>query len=313
MNELNLDLESIQRANNSSLFDAGSSLAKEAQRVYESNLTVFAPRESWSEEQKEFAMQRAQQWKELVENAYNDIIRRRASWMPWTVCGRANYDWKRNNQRADAQVNASNDWGEKMQRFIEDTKKRIAELRPAADQIEAYRSGKNEAPIKCDDPLAVQKLEARIEYLKEHHAQTLALNRYYRKHGTMVGAPGITEETARHIDEQFKDQPKCFQVVGFPTNEAADIRRAQKRLEEIKRIRSTEPTKAQPDIEGAGYRVEENIQDCRLRIIFDEKPDSDKIALLKSHGFRWSPRAGAWQRQLTENARAAAKIICAKF
>lgn len=31
--------------------------------------------------------------------------------------------------------------------------------------------------------------------------------------------------------------------------------------------------------------------------------------VLKSYGFRWSPNAGAWQRQLTDNAIYAAKRI----
>lgn len=36
---------------------------------------------------------------------------------------------------------------------------------------------------------------------------------------------------------------------------------------------------------------------------------ADVIAELKSHGFKWSRRESAWQRQLTENAIAAARRI----
>ena len=32
-------------------------------------------------------------------------------------------------------------------------------------------------------------------------------------------------------------------------------------------------------------------------------------ALLKANGFRWSPSQGAWQRQLTENGKAAARRV----
>ena len=45
----------------------------------------------------------------------------------------------------------------------------------------------------------------------------------------------------------------------------------------------------------------------RLQILFDEKPDEDTRKALKSNGFRWSPKNGAWQRQLTDNAIRAAK------
>ena len=45
----------------------------------------------------------------------------------------------------------------------------------------------------------------------------------------------------------------------------------------------------------------------RLQILFDEKPDEETRAALKSNGFRWSPRYNAWQRQLTQNAESAAR------
>ena len=50
-----------------------------------------------------------------------------------------------------------------------------------------------------------------------------------------------------------------------------------------------------------------NLEADRLQIIFDEKPDEEMRAKLKSNGFRWSPRYGAWQRQLTQNAESAAR------
>ena len=40
----------------------------------------------------------------------------------------------------------------------------------------------------------------------------------------------------------------------------------------------------------------------RVQIIFPGKPEPDVIAKLKAHGWRWSPKNGAWQRQNTDNA-----------
>ena len=40
----------------------------------------------------------------------------------------------------------------------------------------------------------------------------------------------------------------------------------------------------------------------RLRIRHHQKPDAATIRELKGNGFRWSPKNGAWQRQLTTNA-----------
>lgn len=48
--------------------------------------------------------------------------------------------------------------------------------------------------------------------------------------------------------------------------------------------------------------MECNRQDNRLQIYFDDKPDPNTRAELKSSGFRWLPSVGAWQRQLNDNA-----------
>ena len=51
-----------------------------------------------------------------------------------------------------------------------------------------------------------------------------------------------------------------------------------------------------------GGKVEANREDNRLQIYFEEKPDEKTRETLKENGFRWSPKAGAWQRQLNDNA-----------
>lgn len=60
-----------------------------------------------------------------------------------------------------------------------------------------------------------------------------------------------------------------------------------------------------------GGTVEANREDNRLQIYFEEKPDEKTRETLKENGFRWSPKAGAWQRQLNDNAiYAADRIKC---
>ena len=52
-----------------------------------------------------------------------------------------------------------------------------------------------------------------------------------------------------------------------------------------------------------------NTEANRLQIFFEDKPDEATREALKSNGFRWSPKAGAWQRQLTSNAYYAADYV----
>lgn len=75
-----------------------------------------------------------------------------------------------------------------------------------------------------------------------------------------------------------------------------------------KQAESTEESEA----DGAGnelYRVVENTEIMRLQILFDGIPPASARDILKSNGFRWSPKNKAWQRQLTDNTRNAYKNI----
>lgn len=58
-----------------------------------------------------------------------------------------------------------------------------------------------------------------------------------------------------------------------------------------------------------GVRVVSNSADDRLQLFFDGKPDPDVITSLKRSAFKWSPSRGCWQRQLTNNAVAAARAV----
>jgi hypothetical protein len=62
-----------------------------------------------------------------------------------------------------------------------------------------------------------------------------------------------------------------------------------------------------------GGRLVKNTTLDRVQLVFDGRPDAETIALLKSRAFRWSPREGAWQRQLTRNGWWAAEAVIASL
>lgn len=309
---LNLNHEHIHNADYNSQFDAGSALAREGERVFASGLEKLADKPEHTDEQREYMSKRREGWKALCETAYNDMIRRRASFVPWTVAGPANYNAKKFDRIADAAMNASAEWAEKLKAYITNTLETVRDLVPDAVKVERYRMGKDNRPISADDPLAVEKLTARIEYLKEEHTQNLALTKYYRKHKTMKGAPGIDDEHAARLDANLERLPECMRVFGFPSNETATIRRLESRLAALAKQREEIPVQT-AETAYKGFSVRENASINRLQIIFDGKPDEETRNTLKANGFRWSPREGAWQRQLTDNARAALRRIAAEI
>lgn len=308
MSILNLSTQYIYNADSNSQFSAGSALAREGERIYTSGLEALETRPEWNNEQREYMSKRREGWKNICETAYNDMIRRRASYVPWTVAGPAKYDAKKNNRLADAAVSASAEWGEKLKAYIANSLETVRDLVPDSVKVERYRSGKDSRPISADDPLCIEKLTARIEYLQEEHAQNIAMTKYYRKHKTMKGAPGISDERAARLDAKLEQLTECMRSFGFPSNETATIRRLESRLAElVKQREQTQPANA--ETAHKGFSVRENASINRLQILFDEKPDEETRNTLKANGFKWSPREGAWQRQLTDNARNALQRI----
>ena len=147
MPALNLNADNIKRANDVSQFNAGAQLAREAESVFRNGLErMFSGLDNLNGQQEELAARRAESWRDLCEKAYNDIIARRASWMPWTVCGPAKYNGKKNSDRADAQMRAAAEWSDKQESFISNTVSMLRNAKPAAEIIQEYRSGKRADP-----------------------------------------------------------------------------------------------------------------------------------------------------------------------
>ena len=166
--------------------------------------------------------------------------------------------------------------------------------------------------ISADDPQAIQKLEAKLEKLQAAQDTMKAVNAYYRKHKTLDGCPALSAERIEKMKAEMSSQ---WHIDDKPypswalSNNSAEIRRIKGRIAELTRKQET----AYAGWEFDGGKVEANREDNRLQIYFEEKPDEKTREALKENGFRWSPKAGAWQRQLNDNAiYAADRLSCIK-
>jgi hypothetical protein len=162
--------------------------------------------------------------------------------------------------------------------------------------------------ISGDDPNAREKIEKKIESLEALQNTMKAVNAYYRKHKTLDGCPDITPEQVHKIaagmERDWRSDPRPFEAYHLQNNNA-EIHRLRERLAEMDAMNANPETGWTFD----GGTVEICREDNRVRIFHDSKPDASTIAELKSHGFKWSPKTAAWQRQLTENAINAARRI----
>jgi hypothetical protein len=216
------------------------------------------------------------------------------------VTGASNFPARRNEKRNrayDKKLQKFHDWQKRAQRAI---KKELGIIK---------------TPISGSDSDAVNKIEARIKKLQAKQEHMKKVNKIIRSkkksHAEKVKElqdMGYSEAAAEKL---FK--PDFAGRTGVPgymlKNNNANIRRLKKRAQTLKEV------KAQPSQSKSfpGGHVEENPDDYRVRIHFDEKPPHEVRDLLKSRGFRWSPRNMAWQRKLTNAARADTDYILKKL
>ena len=207
------------------------------------------------------------------------------------VCGPANFPTRKKEKQNIARDNHRKYYDDK--------------IAPIVAKLE--KSGTGADVICAGDPLAIEKLNDKLESLLEDQARMKQENAYYRKNKTMAGCEGISDEEAEKMDRYIAEYngSRAPHMSFSLTNINNKIKAARQRIQELSKIKEkgTEETKTEY------FKVVENAEIMRLQLIFDGKPDDKIRAILKLNGFRWSPKNGAWQRKLTNNARWSVKRV----
>jgi len=166
--------------------------------------------------------------------------------------------------------------------------------------------------VRSEDPDAVTQLQTKIAAAEKLQAMMKAANLIVRnrrrsddeKVAQLVADCGLRDTSARELLK-----PDFAGRVGFPdyrlTNNGANIRRMQQRLRGL----ANESGRASVTLPFAGGRVEDNAEECRVRIYHGAKPPAETIAKLRTYGFHWTPSLGCWQRLRNNSARYAATQI----
>lgn len=167
-------------------------------------------------------------------------------------------------------------------------------------------------PIRSQDPDAIGQLKKKIEAAEKLQAVMKAANRIVRDSTLNENQKVIRLAADCRIDEGRALQllqPDYAGRSGFPsyelTNNTANIRRMQERVKALER----EGARASVTVEFPGGRMEDNAEECRVRIYHDAKPGKDVIEKLKGSGFHWTPSLQCWQRLRNDSARWAATRV----
>lgn len=150
----------------------------------------------------------------------------------------------------------------------------------------------------ANEPQSVEKLTEELQKCEQLQETMKGVNAHWRKTGTCMGAPGITDEQAKKIDDKIVNARYSSDRQPFSsydlTNNNSQIKRLREKLAEVSR-----------GFEGwefDGGHADANTEMNRLQLFFDQKPNESQRAQLKQGGFKWAPSQDAWQRQLTDNA-----------
>lgn len=184
------------------------------------------------------------------------------------------------------------------------------EINGILDKIKSIGTG----AVDLADPHAREMLTEQLQKLQHTLDTGKAMNAHFRKHKTMQGFPELSDEAARKMDESITAAP-AFAQKPFPDYELTSLRgkikRTQARLDELTARAAKQEDDPAESTKFDGGEIVRNLEADRLQILFDEKPDEELRTALKQNGFRWSPKYGAWQRQLTQNAEYAARRVLA--
>lgn len=203
--------------------------------------------------------------------------------------------------------------------------KAISLDKQASDLERRAESAASNRAISSDDPNAPDKLRERIAELECKQERMKATNKIIagkpkyqstpEKIAALADLLSISEPTAANLF-----MPDCMGCIGHAgwelSNNNANIRRLRQRLAEVEAAaaqREASGGAETTETEYDGFTVCEDVDMNRVQIIFPGKPDEGTRSLLKSHGFRWAPSVGAWQRQLNANGRWAAQRVVAQL
>lgn len=252
----------------------------------------------------------ADRYAQSLEKYTDETNRNEASYPSWFIAGPARYNAKKN----EALMNRS-------QALYENYKDRIdPDDNVYLKKIKAILTN---ASIKSNDAAATAKLQDKYDKLKAELENGKAMNAYFRKYGTIKGFPGVSDKTAQAFLEAHEREPyfnKQPYAAYHMANGNAELRRIQARIDTLNKAKAqSEAAKANPQAAAEataanypkldGVHVQENADEMRIQLRFDDIPPAETREKLKRNGFRWSPSQKAWQRLLNQNGKYAAQSV----
>jgi len=271
---LNIELnkELVDACNSHSMYNRGNHIQDDANSYYQEFINKF-DRSDYNSQQKDIYNKRLNVFKDFITQSFNEYLGIASNFVSVMVAGPANYNSSKYNKVADRMDNKIKEIDDKVNKFYKNTEDMLKNAYSKDEILDKYRNGYDE-PISSDDPMAKEKLQAKLEFLETRHNKYKEFNKNARKNGEQQLAPYVLANSNQNI-KAVKDRLNT--------------------LEKIEKLNDV------------GYyfndgEVSFDKQDMRVKIFFDNIPNEETRKELKSHAFKWSPTNKAWQRKLTPDA-----------
>jgi len=213
-----------------------------------------------------------------------DYLHSQSSCMNWAVTGPANFPVSRNEKRMAA------------------TEKKHEKLAYYCNEYKKILKKKFDAKLTESDKVSNWKKE--IEILKDLQETYKKVNILIRKHKLNNIEDSLKVEDLKKI---FDNYPKIksdlesslrinypFKIHGFKlTNNLANIKRLESQVRHSER---TKENNHDVSFNCDFVKVEHDDTELRWNLYFDGKPSFEIRSILKSNGFKWSPKRTAWTR-----------------
>jgi len=233
------------------------------------------------EEDLESLGEKAGNYEDKYINHARDWLQKKSRCMSVMITGPANFPTRRNQKANSAEDKAWQEFRQWRLRFSKAVH-RVHMLSPEDDMDVAIKK--------------VDKLITNQEVMK-------SVNKIVRKE--MSDSEKIQAITELGISEDQAPgllKPDCMGVIGFAsftlTNNNAKIKAAKDKILIMKRRISVKESFEPISFVGG----EINIENDRVTITHDEKPDREVIDRIKRRGFHWSRNYGCWSRKYTAQA-----------
>lgn len=236
------------------------------------------------EDLKEFPQGEHERYIAKYKELFSAVLSADSRCMSSMITGPANFPTRRNQRNQDYAMNAST-------RFVEWRKKAIEAIKK---KVESNRLASLSEEERLSEEFSSLKREIAEYYTATYcGAKSLLYGKLER-----IALKGNVEmialamewlgELAKKTKPIFTQRHKIYKLQELAERANEQLNAKKEMLTEVE--------------ENDVCEIHRNHEADRLQLIFDGKPSPEVISILKKNGYRWSPRFGAWQRQLTLNA-----------